>query len=97
MSSLRAPWQNGPYKHQHTEPHKNTQNTTTQQTFRKKHIVCVFFYIFQLTSKTPVNRRYLDFLDILLTARDEAGKGMTLEDIRSEVDTFMFEGYNANR
>jgi len=76
---------------------KPTQNTKTQQTFRKKPYFCVFFYIFQLTSKTPVNRRYLDFLDILLTARDEAGKGMTLEDIRSEVDTFMFEGYNANR
>jgi len=24
MSSLRAPWQNGPYINQHTEPHKNT-------------------------------------------------------------------------
>ena len=24
MSSLRAPWQNGPYKNQHIERHKNT-------------------------------------------------------------------------
>jgi len=32
---------NGPYKNQHTEQHKNTQNTQTQQTFRKK-LVFVF-------------------------------------------------------
>lgn len=34
----------------------------------------------------------MDFLDILLTAKDEDGKGMSKEDIRNEVDTFMFEG-----
>ena len=33
-SSLRAQWQNGPYKITHTEQHKNTQNTKTQHTFR---------------------------------------------------------------
>lgn len=38
------------------------------------------------------SQRYLDFLDILLTAKDEDGKGMSKEDIRNEVDTFMFEG-----
>ena len=37
-------------------------------------------------------RRYLDFLDILLTARDEDGIGLSHEDIRAEVDTFLFEG-----
>jgi len=42
MLSLRAPWQNGPYKNQHTERHTNTHNTMTQQTFRKKLHVCVF-------------------------------------------------------
>jgi len=36
MSSLRALWQNDPYTNQHTEQHKNTYNTKTQQTFRKK-------------------------------------------------------------
>ena len=36
--------------------------------------------------------RYLDFLDILLTARDDEGKGLSDSDIRAEVDTFLFEG-----
>jgi len=49
---LWAPWQNCPYKNKHTELHTNTQNTKTQQTFRKKTTFCVFrilqflFYIY---------------------------------------------------
>ncbi len=38
------------------------------------------------------NRKYLDFLDILLTAKDEDGVGLSHEDIQAEVDTFLFEG-----
>ncbi|CAG5118710.1 unnamed protein product [Candidula unifasciata] len=38
--------------------------------------------------------RHLDFLDILLTARDEDGQPMTLLEIRNEVDTFMFAGHD---
>ena len=40
MSSLRAPWQNGPYKKQHTKRHKNTYNIMTQQTIRKTISLC---------------------------------------------------------
>ncbi|KAJ8798151.1 hypothetical protein J1605_016784 [Eschrichtius robustus] len=34
----------------------------------------------------------LDFIDVLLLARDEDGKELSDEDIRAEADTFMFEG-----
>lgn len=40
--------------------------------------------------------KYLDFLDILLTARDETGVGLSNIDIRNEVDTFLFEGKLSN-
>ena len=39
-------------------------------------------------------RKHLDFLDILLMAKDEEGRGMSDLEIRNEVDTFMFEGHD---
>ncbi|ELT93418.1 hypothetical protein CAPTEDRAFT_144012 [Capitella teleta] len=39
-------------------------------------------------------KRYLDFLDILLLARDEAGQGLSELEMRQEVDTFLFEGHD---
>ena len=49
----------------------------------------------ETTSDALKGRKYLDFLDILLTAKDENGGGMSLTDVRNEVDTFLFEGNNA--
>ncbi|XP_046547537.1 cytochrome P450 4F2-like [Haliotis rubra] len=45
------------------------------------------------TSGMP-GTRYLDFLDILLRARDEDGVGMTTDEIQNEVDTILFEGHD---
>jgi len=52
---------------------------------------CIYNVI-QAVEGTTGDRKYLDFLDILLTARDENGAGLSDIDVRSEVDTFLFEG-----
>ncbi|XP_045197237.2 leukotriene-B4 omega-hydroxylase 3-like isoform X2 [Mercenaria mercenaria] len=45
-------------------------------------------------TRKPTSSRYIDFLDILLTARDEEGRGLSRLEIRNEVDTFLFEGHD---
>ncbi|XP_070560567.1 leukotriene-B4 omega-hydroxylase 3-like [Ptychodera flava] len=39
-------------------------------------------------------RKYIDFLDILLRAKDEESLGLCDQEIQDEVDTFMFEGHD---
>ena len=46
----------------------------------------------QRTNPEAGGKRYRDFLDILLLARDEEGVGLSDTEIREEVDTFLFEG-----
>jgi len=43
---------------------------------------------------TTSETKYKDFLEILLSSKDENGKSITFEELRAEVDTFMFEGHD---
>nr|XP_044995183.1 leukotriene-B4 omega-hydroxylase 3-like [Jaculus jaculus]XP_044995185.1 leukotriene-B4 omega-hydroxylase 3-like [Jaculus jaculus]XP_044995186.1 leukotriene-B4 omega-hydroxylase 3-like [Jaculus jaculus]XP_044995187.1 leukotriene-B4 omega-hydroxylase 3-like [Jaculus jaculus] len=45
-----------------------------------------------LQAKTKA--KTLDFIDVLLLAKDKDGKELSDEDIRAEADTFMFEGHD---
>lgn len=47
-----------------------------------------------VSNSSKPNKERLDFLDILLTARDENGAGLTDREVRDEVDTFLFAGHD---
>ncbi|XP_041486152.1 cytochrome P450 4F5 isoform X1 [Microtus oregoni] len=44
--------------------------------------------------KSRTKSKSLDFIDVLLLAKDEHGKELSDEDIRAEADTFMFGGHD---
>ncbi|KAF3829327.1 hypothetical protein GH733_003591 [Mirounga leonina] len=44
--------------------------------------------------KAKAKAKTLDFIDVLLLAKDEDGKQLSDENIRAEADTFMFEGHD---
>ncbi|XP_051026828.1 cytochrome P450 4F6 [Acomys russatus] len=44
--------------------------------------------------KSKAKTKTLDFIDVLLLAKDEHGKELSDEDIRAEADTFMFGGHD---
>ncbi|XP_052239681.1 cytochrome P450 4A2-like isoform X2 [Dreissena polymorpha] len=48
----------------------------------------------QTSDECTKRKRHLDFLDILITARDDAGLALTDKEIREEVDTFLFAGHD---
>ncbi|XP_043834897.1 cytochrome P450 4F2-like [Dromiciops gliroides] len=44
--------------------------------------------------KNKGKSKTMDFIDVLLLAKDEDGKSLSDKDIRAEADTFMFEGHD---
>ena len=60
-------------------------------------VLIYVYYLLHQEKEGPPVKRYLDLVDILLTAKDEMGQGLSAADIRAEVDTFLFAGIHALR
>lgn len=56
------------------------------------HLVMNFYSVYFQEKQPLSKKKNLDFLDILLSAKDENGEGLTDLEIRNEADTFLFEG-----
>ena len=74
--------------------HKHSEDIISQRKLDLEHILRAKVTNEDLFKEVSKTRKYLDFLDILLTAVDDDGKGMEDLEIRNEVDTFMFEGHD---
>ena len=55
-------------------------------------IIAIFPALQSSNKQDTSKRRYTDFLDTLLLARDDEGQGLDDVEIREEVDTFLFAG-----
>ena len=50
--------------------------------------------LYEHTDHEDKSQHHRDFLDVLLTVKDEDGKGLDDEEIREQVDTFLFRGHD---
>jgi len=48
----------------------------------------------RLQARDSGKKEYIDFLEILISSTGDDGKSISFEELRAEVDTFMFEGHD---
>lgn len=74
--------------------HRHAENIITERKVALQSVLSGSATDDALRKEVSKTRKYLDFLDILLTAKDDNGNGMSNLEVRNEVDTFMFEGHD---